>query len=230
MSSNLKRRAAFGACAIALASGSAAAGQTQVPPAAQTRTLPSGLDARFREKLLSWQAPARAPLSAIIVSKAGPQAPVASMRLSSGFGLRTDPFNRGRRRHLGVDIPGPLGTPVRATDAGTVVRAGRAGGYGNLVELDHGGGVRTRYGHLSTMIVVPGIQVAKGAVIGQMGSTGRSTGSHLHYEVRVGGQAVDPFGHRATISEIAVFDAPEVAARWTGLSLAPDKLPSAIIR
>ena len=94
--------------------------------------------------------------------------------------------------HEGVDIPSPTGTPVRAVMDGTVVRAGWAGGYGNLVEIDHGDGMLTRYGHLSTIFAGPLARVRRGETIGAVGSTGRSTGSHLHYEVRINGRAIDP--------------------------------------
>ena len=94
--------------------------------------------------------------------------------------------------HAGVDIPGPLGTSIYATADGIVARAQWANGYGNLVELDHGRGIQTRYGHLSAILVQPGMHVTRGQLIARMGSTGRSTGSHLHYEVRLDGHAVNP--------------------------------------
>jgi murein DD-endopeptidase MepM/ murein hydrolase activator NlpD len=114
------------------------------------------------------------------------------LQMTSGFGFRTDPFFGRPALHSGVDLREDLGAPVRATAAGVVTAAGPQGGYGNLVEIDHGGGLLTRYGHLSVINVVPGQQVAPGAVVGQVGSTGRSTGPHLHYEVRMDGEAVDP--------------------------------------
>ncbi len=118
--------------------------------------------------------------------------PVDTLRFTSNFGIRSDPFNGSARMHAGVDIPGPVGTPVYATADGTVDRAERAGGYGNLVELDHGKGIQTRYGHLSRILVAPGAHVTRGQLIALMGSTGRSTGPHLHYEVRMDGHAVNP--------------------------------------
>ena len=91
------------------------------------------------------------------------------------------------------NLAGPSGTPVYATADGTVGRAGwNSGGYGNLVEVNHGRGIETRYGHLSQILVSPGQQVKRGQLIARMGSTGRSTGSHLHYEVRIDGKAVNP--------------------------------------
>jgi murein DD-endopeptidase MepM/ murein hydrolase activator NlpD len=112
--------------------------------------------------------------------------------LTSAFGYRIDPFTRGPAMHTGIDFRAEPGAPVRATGAGQVVSAEYAGGYGNMVEIDHGNGVATRYAHLSSIAVSPGQTIAAGAVIGRAGSTGRSTGAHLHYETRVDGEAVDP--------------------------------------
>ncbi len=114
------------------------------------------------------------------------------LQLTSVFGYRTDPFFGRPALHSGVDLREDYGAPVQATAAGVVAVAGPQGGYGNLVEIDHGGGLSTRYGHLSAIQVAPGQQIAPGAVIGRVGSTGRSTGPHLHYEVRMDGEAVDP--------------------------------------
>ena len=97
--------------------------------------------------------------------------------------------------HYGIDIPGRAGTPVYAAEGGVVRFAGRAGGYGNLIEIVHPGGARTRYGHLSAILVPAGTEVARGEPIARMGSTGRSTGSHLHFELRTNGRAVDPLPH-----------------------------------
>jgi len=94
--------------------------------------------------------------------------------------------------HRGVDLAGPVGTPIYAAADGIVDRAGWANGYGNLVEIDHGKAIQTRYGHLSAILVSPGQRVHRGDLIARMGSTGRSTGSHLHYEVRLDGHAVNP--------------------------------------
>ena len=102
---------------------------------------------------------------------------------TSGFGARVDPFTRRYAFHSGIDFAGPWGAQVRATAPGTVVFVGNKGGYGNMVEIDHGLGIRTRYGHLSAMTVRNGAKVEKGATIGRVGSTGRSTGPHVHYEI-----------------------------------------------
>src|SRR5947199_1749976 len=119
--------------------------------------------------------------------------PVDSANLTSGFGVRTDPFRGSAAMHPGIDLAAPLGTPVYATADGVVDRSEwNDGGYGNLIEIDHGQGIQTRYGHLSERIAQPGQRVHRGDLIGLMGSTGRSTGSHLHYEVRIDGRAVNP--------------------------------------
>ena len=112
--------------------------------------------------------------------------------VTSGFGYRTDPFLGRPALHSGMDLRGDYGDPIHATAAGRVVAAGPSGGYGNMVEIDHGAGLATRYGHMSHIDVEEGQWVEAGAVIGEIGSTGRSTGPHLHYEVRVDGAAVDP--------------------------------------
>jgi len=114
------------------------------------------------------------------------------LRLSSGFGYRVDPFLGKPALHSGVDLLEDYGEPVRATAGGTIVAAGPSGGYGNIVELEHGSGYSTRYGHLSQISVTPGQKIAPGTVLGRVGSTGRSTGAHLHYEVRADGEAIDP--------------------------------------
>lgn len=118
--------------------------------------------------------------------------PLAAARLTSGFGMRRDPLLGGRRAHSGIDLGAPIGSPVIATADGVVRTANWVGGYGLLVALEHGGGTQTRYGHLSRLNVFGGQAVRKGDVIGFVGSTGRSTGPHLHYEVRVNGRAVNP--------------------------------------
>jgi murein DD-endopeptidase MepM/ murein hydrolase activator NlpD len=112
--------------------------------------------------------------------------------ISSTFGARMDPFLRVPAMHTGIDFRGEVGDPVYATAAGTVTAAGWSGGYGRMVEIDHGNGLATRYGHLSQITVAVGEKVRAGQEVGHMGSTGRSTGPHLHYETRVDGEAVDP--------------------------------------
>ncbi len=112
--------------------------------------------------------------------------------MSSPFGMRLDPFLGRPAIHTGIDLRGEIGEPVHATAAGRVTIAGREGGYGNMVEISHGNGLATRYGHLSQIDVKVGQTVRIGEIIGKIGSTGRSTGPHLHYETRINGEAVDP--------------------------------------
>ena len=106
--------------------------------------------------------------------------------------MRIDPFLRAPAMHTGLDMRGDIGDPVRATAKGTATIAGWQGGYGKMVEIDHGNGLSTRYGHLSSIDVEVGKVVRKGQIVGRLGSTGRSTGPHVHYETRVDGEAVDP--------------------------------------
>lgn len=112
--------------------------------------------------------------------------------ISSSFGVRTDPLDGQRKFHQGVDIAATAGTPIRAVAPGRVVFSGVARGYGNLIEVDHGGGWITRYGHNSKNLVSVGDQVDAGRQIGLVGRTGRATGDHLHFEARHDGRAVDP--------------------------------------
>lgn len=112
--------------------------------------------------------------------------------VSSPFGTRLDPFTRGLALHTGLDLKAEYGEPARATAPGRVVAAESAGGYGNMVEIDHGHGLTTRFGHLARIAVSPGQRVAAGDTVGSVGSTGRSTGAHLHYETRIDGVPVDP--------------------------------------
>jgi murein DD-endopeptidase MepM/ murein hydrolase activator NlpD len=117
---------------------------------------------------------------------------IGEVDMSSPFGMRTDPFLGRPAIHTGIDLRGETGEPVRATATGRVTIAGREGGYGNMVEINHGNGLASRYGHLSQIGVRVGQFVRIGETIGRIGSTGRSTGPHLHYETRVNGEAVDP--------------------------------------
>ena len=117
---------------------------------------------------------------------------VGQVEFTSGFGVRSDPFLGRPAMHTGLDFRAAMGDPVRATANGKVVSSGWAGGYGRMVEIDHGNGLSTRYGHLSEIGVKVGDQIKIGQVIGAVGSTGRSTGPHLHYETRIDRVAVDP--------------------------------------
>lgn len=124
-------------------------------------------------------------------------APMTEYRLTSGFGYRRDPFTGRAAVHEGQDFGGPRNAPVLATAPGIVVEAGRAGAYGNMVEIDHGMGIHTRYGHLRRVLVKVGQPISVSQQLGIMGSTGRSTGAHLHYEIRVDGRALDPMNFLA---------------------------------
>ncbi len=116
----------------------------------------------------------------------------SAFRFTSGFGYRRDPKGGGNRMHEGTDFAAAYGTPVYATADGVVVHAGWQGGYGRLVKIQHAFGIETRYAHLSQIRVNVGDRVSRGERIGDMGNSGRSTGTHLHYEVRVGGAATNP--------------------------------------
>lgn len=117
---------------------------------------------------------------------------MGEIELSSSFGMRIDPFIRAPAMHTGLDFRGDSGDPVRATADGTITMADWNGGYGRMIEIDHGHGLTTRYAHLSSIDVRVGQRVRAGQFIGKIGSTGRSTGPHLHYETRINGNAVDP--------------------------------------
>ena len=116
----------------------------------------------------------------------------SGVSLTSRFGARSAPMPGASRLHAGLDLAAPYGSAVVARAPGVVVAAGWAGGYGNCVVIDHGGGVQTRYGHLSRIVVRTGQHVDPGTLLGAVGSTGLSTGPHLHYEVRVNGAAINP--------------------------------------
>ena len=121
--------------------------------------------------------------------------PIKSGWLSSYYGLRTDPFTGRKEIHKGLDFAGKMGSDVVAVASGVVTWAGKRFGYGNLVEINHGNGYTTRYGHSQKVLVKVGDTVKKGQVIAKMGSTGRSTGPHVHFEVRRDGQTVDPINY-----------------------------------
>ena len=135
-----------------------------------------------------WQA----NLSALVGSVPLRKPLAGSLDVTSSFGARLDPFFGRAAMHTGIDLRKPLGETVRATAGGLVTIAGADGGYGNLVEIDHGNGLRTRYAHLGSISVAVDQKVGPGAIVGRVGSTGRATGPHLHYEVRIDGEPVDP--------------------------------------
>ncbi|RDS78532.1 M23 family peptidase [Alteriqipengyuania lutimaris] len=152
-------------------------------------------DAQFRQLFASWQTMdiERSPEPEIAISVAVPsRMPVNDARMSSSYGMRNHPVLRKRANHNGVDLAAPSGTPIYATADGVIERANYWGSYGNYIQIGHGNAIETRYAHLSRIVVSDGAQVRKGDLIGYVGSTGRSTGPHLHYEVRIDGKAVDP--------------------------------------
>ena len=178
------------AIAAVEAADASAAALVRVTPGlqAQAAAAPAG-DTRFRSLFSAWRQMDGPDAQAINLPS---RRPVDQMRLTSSFGTRSDPFSGRRARHNGIDIPGATGTPIYATADGNVGRAQRLGGYGNYVEIEHGNAIQTRYGHMSQILVEPGQRVRRGDMIGLVGSTGRSTGPHLHYEVRIAGAPVNP--------------------------------------
>jgi murein DD-endopeptidase MepM/ murein hydrolase activator NlpD len=150
----------------------------------------SKADPTFKQLFNSWKKLDTLAGGAIAIPS---DKPIQTAEFTSGFGSRSDPFRHGAAFHPGIDLAAPSGTPVYATADGTVLRAGwNSGGYGNLIEIDHGRGIITRYGHLSAIQISAGAHVTRGQQIGRVGSTGRSTGNHLHYEVRIDNSPVNP--------------------------------------
>jgi murein DD-endopeptidase MepM/ murein hydrolase activator NlpD len=123
-------------------------------------------------------------------------------RFTSGFGYRSDPKGRGRRMHAGLDLAGPKNTPIHATADGIVISAGTESGYGRVVRIRHALGFETVYAHQTKLLVEVGQKVSRGEVIGAMGSTGRSTGVHLHYEVRLDGRPVNPMTYLEAAKDV----------------------------
>ena len=155
----------------------------------------NGGDERFRYLFSSWEATGNGDLTgsdtggAIAIPS---RMPLAAAILTSNYGMRTHPVLGGRRNHKGVDLAAPTGTPVYATADGLVAKAKRFSSYGLFIQIEHGANLQTRFAHMSRLAVTAGQRVRKGELIGYVGSTGRSTGPHLHYEVRVEGVAVNP--------------------------------------
>lgn len=162
---------------------------------------PGNADPRFRELFASWRRMEQLEQAVIAIPSARPLD--QTVNFTSGFGVRSDPFRGRAAMHGGIDLAGPVGTPIYATADGIVGRSEyNNGGYGNLVEINHGEGIQTRYGHMSRRLVEAGARVRRGQLIGLMGSTGRSTGSHLHYEVRIDGRAVNPIPFMQTGTQL----------------------------
>lgn len=200
----------FSAPAIANSAASAdIAAPLRAAEAARNGTTAAPADDEFHKLFASWKAleggsqvgVAIAPAQRSIRVSIPSLVPISSNRaMSSGFGMRVHPVLGGMRAHKGIDLPATTGTPIHASADGIVEKADWFGGYGLFVELEHGGGMETRYGHMSRIAVAEGQRVRKGDVIGYVGSTGRSTGSHLHYEVRIGGEAVNPMPYMQTVA------------------------------
>ena len=187
--------ASLGLASPALANSSATAADIAAPlrEAQAAKAGTRGGDDEFRRLFASWNGtsvvsvPSR-PRTVSIPSRM----PLEGAALTSGFGMRTHPVLGGRRGHKGIDLSSPIGTPIYATADAVVTRADWFSSYGLFISLDHGAQLETRYGHLSRLNVAEGQVVKKGDLIGYVGSTGRSTGPHLHYEVRIAGTAVNP--------------------------------------
>ncbi|MCK0129620.1 M23 family metallopeptidase [Erythrobacter sp. F6033] len=168
---------------------------TQPIEEAKAESLNTG-DPRFRQLFASWTALDEkgpgAPVTQQPVVSVPSRSPLSNSTLTSGYGMRNHPVLRRRARHKGVDLAAPTGTPIYATADGIIERADWFSSYGLYISIDHGSDLETRYAHMSRLAVAAGDTVRKGDVIGYVGSTGRSTGPHLHYEVRVDGVAVNP--------------------------------------
>lgn len=160
-------------------------------PAAGTGIASEGNDRQFQQLFASWDRATQRTTATTSVAVPS-RTPIDSYRTSSNYGMRSHPVIGGLRAHKGIDMAAPTGTPIYATADGLVSKAEWFSSYGNFIAIGHGGDLETRFGHLSRIAVSAGQRVRKGDLIGYVGSTGRSTGPHLHYEVRVAGQAVDP--------------------------------------
>lgn len=176
---------------------------------------PTEIDAEFTELFASWETLENGGRVTVTGTVEAPprrvvsvpsRMPVDGVRLTSGFGMRDHPILRRRARHNGVDLAAPTGTPVYATADGVVEMAQRYSSYGNYVQIGHGSDIETRYAHLSSYTVSAGQEVQMGDLIGYVGSTGRSTGPHLHYEVRIANEAVNPIPYM-----VAQLEADEAA-------------------
>jgi len=181
--------------APALANASAAASADIKAPVRENSDILTAAvngDAKFQQLFASWKKVETEKQVLPGASSIPSRMPVEGARFSSLFGSRIHPVTGGRKDHHGIDLAVPTGTPIFATADGRVEMAQWYGGYGNYVQIEHGDNVETRYGHMSRMNVSAGQPVKKGDLIGWVGSTGRSTGPHLHYEVRIAGAPVDP--------------------------------------
>lgn len=165
-------------------------GTTLSPDEQRANAILQGLDRMNLYRLAAVKSPFANPI------------PSGNYRFTSGFGYRRDPKGAGTRMHAGLDFAGPYGTPIRATADGVVVHAGWSNGYGRMVKIRHDFGLETLYGHMSQIRVSVGQRVSRGDRIGDMGNSGRSTGTHLHYEVHVGGRPVNPMTFIKAASDV----------------------------
>ena len=211
----------------ALANSAAASADVTAPLRAAQAARPSaaGGDPEFQQLFTGWKSadngfvqtqpattntatvPTYRPTGVSIPSRM----PVNGATLTSGYGLRWHPVIGGRRQHKGVDLAMPIGTPVYATADGVISKADWFSSYGLYISIEHGGNIETRYGHLSRLNVAAGQMVHKGDLIGYVGSTGRSTGPHLHYEVRIAGVAVNPIPYLQGGSPVPAAAATQIA-------------------
>jgi murein DD-endopeptidase MepM/ murein hydrolase activator NlpD len=179
----------------AFAASSAASADIAAPVRDAKASGVSSGDEQFKQLFASWESldkggPAvPAPITQVSIPS---RMPLSGAALTSDFGMRTHPVLGGRRAHKGIDLAAPVGTPIYATADGLVSRADLFSSYGLYVQIEHGADLETRYAHMSRIAVAAGEHVKKGDIIGYVGTTGRSTGPHLHYEVRVDGEAVNP--------------------------------------
>ena len=151
----------------------------------------TGDDAQFQQLFAQWDRLDNSTPAAARVSVPS-RMPLEDTKLTSDYGMRTHPVLGGRRSHKGVDLAAPVGTPIYATADGYVSKAEWFSSYGKYVSIEHGANLQTRFAHMSDIAVAAGTRVKKGDIIGYVGTTGRSTGPHLHYEVRIDGKAVNP--------------------------------------
>ena len=165
---------------------------TQITGAVDTQSVAATGDREFQQLFASWKSIDTGGIASSGQVSVPSSSPLQGFVMTSDYGMRTHPVLGGRRNHKGIDHAAPSGTPVYASADGYVTKAEPFSSYGNYIQIEHGGDFQTRYAHLSGYAVAAGQQVRKGDLIGYVGTTGRSTGPHLHYEVRVAGEAVDP--------------------------------------
>jgi murein DD-endopeptidase MepM/ murein hydrolase activator NlpD len=188
----------------AFANSSAASADIAAPVRNAQGSSVSGSDEQFKQLFSTWQSldqggptSISTPVAPTMGVSIPSRAPLAASSTTSSYGMRTHPVLGGMHAHKGIDLAAPVGTPVYATADGTVERADWFSSYGRYVAIEHGSALETRYAHMSRLAVAAGQHVNKGDIVGYVGTTGRSTGPHLHYEVRVAGEAVNPIPYMA---------------------------------